>query len=145
MRMLIITALITFGATVCVAETFDLAVGEFYTLNAGSSDQFTIGFTAATEDSRCPTGVTCFWQGNAAIALSIQKEEAAAEAFTLHTAFENSTERHHYTIKLDTVSPYPENEVPNDLSNYIVRITATPNVALPVNTTTWGAIKTLYR
>ncbi len=142
MRTLIITALISFAATVCAAESFELAVGEAKTL---ASAQLTIGFTAAIEDSRCPNGVMCFWQGNAAIALWVQKEEAAAEAFTLHTAFENSTKRHQYTITLNAVSPYPEHDTPNNLNDYIVKITATPDAALPADATTWGGIKTLYR
>jgi len=139
MRTLIITTAMILIAGTCAADTFKLKIGESYTFEA---DQFTVGFTDISGDSRCPRNVTCFWEGDAAVLLT-----AGTREFTLHTAFgfQHTIEISGYTIRLNTVAPYPENEAPIDPEAYLVNITATKTTALPTTATTWGAIKNLYR
>ena len=48
--------------------TFDLAVGKTAIVKGES---ISIKFDSVTEDSRCPTGVTCIWAGQAKCNMSI--------------------------------------------------------------------------
>jgi hypothetical protein len=48
--------------------SFDLAVGKTATVKGES---ISIKFDSVTEDSRCPTGVTCIWAGQAKCNMSI--------------------------------------------------------------------------
>ena len=47
-------------------KKFELPVGDTATINGQG---LTIIFTQVTEDSRCPIGVECFWEGDGAVQL----------------------------------------------------------------------------
>jgi len=72
-----------------------------------------ITFDGVAEDSRCPTGATCVWAGDAAATFSLEKPPAAALQSILHTngRFERQTNFDNFVIRLEDVRPYPKEGV----------------------------------
>lgn len=103
-----------------LGEEFELGLGEQVNLdNQGLS----ITFNELLEDSRCPKGVTCFWAGNAKVALQINEHEA-----TLNSNLEpRQTTIYSYQVALISVSPYPIYMMDFQKEDYIVRLVITEN------------------
>lgn len=59
-------------------------------------------------DSRCPTGLICFWEGDAIAAFTLTKNNMV-RSFALHTNnnFKNDTIIEGIAIKLLQITPYP--------------------------------------
>ncbi|NNF59280.1 MAG: hypothetical protein HKN04_13680 [Rhodothermaceae bacterium] len=58
------------------------SLGERFTLERGASalvDGQRLRFDAVLEDSRCPTNVTCVWEGKAVVSLTFTGEQAISE------------------------------------------------------------------
>lgn len=64
------------GARVKPGEEFSLKIGEQVVLEGSN---FAISFQGVLEDSRCPQGAECFWEGRVIARLRIGKEEVDAE------------------------------------------------------------------
>lgn len=78
------------------------------------------------EDSRCPIGVNCIWQGNAKLRLSMTTS-ANTHQFDLDTqpnstTFKNDTLIGDYRIKLVNVAPYPTSEYEIQDSNVTAKL-----------------------
>lgn len=73
----------------------------------------TVGFSAVPEDSRCPDGVQCLWQGRAVVSVEVVDGDAAIESFTLAIPGDltpDAPEAHAvgpYTLRLLDLAPYP--------------------------------------
>jgi hypothetical protein len=69
----------------------------------------TVVFEEIVEDSRCPTGVECVWEGDAAAGIRIETPNAAPSTYTLHTSdrFPRQIEHGPLRVRLVSVSPYP--------------------------------------
>ncbi len=80
-------------------------------------DQNTTITLLGVEDNRCPTEVICWWQGNAAIDMRIEKDNETLY-FTLNTAGEIYAGTNYFesisildlNIELIDLQPYPEEE-----------------------------------
>lgn len=80
-------------------------------------DQNTTITLLSVEDNRCPTEVICWWQGNAAIDMRIEKDNETSY-FTLNTAGEIYAGINYFesisildlNIELVDLQPYPEEE-----------------------------------
>jgi hypothetical protein len=73
------------------------------------SEDITVTFLNVTSDSRCPSDVTCIWQGQAGIELDVQKGEEES-AISLSIGGDSSPEEsifNSYLIQLVDLSPYP--------------------------------------
>lgn len=82
-------------------EEIQIKFGESVTLEKG---RLTIKFKSLAEDSRCPQGVVCVWEGNAEVILEVLKKEIA-----LNTALDpNEKVVGDYNIQLQDVIPYPK-------------------------------------
>jgi len=71
--------------TVETGVPFDATLGSSFRLVDGESveELGTLRFEAVTEDSRCPTGVDCVWEGEATVQISLYSGEGATQAKTL--------------------------------------------------------------
>ena len=104
MKLLGIVTLLLFG---CSSGT-DPNLGDEFVLNYGQStsieDQnISITFTDVGDDSRCPAGVVCVWEGNVEIFLDID-----SESYSLNTSLDPKIIVHHgYQLELISVSPHP--------------------------------------
>jgi hypothetical protein len=73
------------------------------------SEDIKIIFLNITSDSRCPSDVTCIWQGQAGIELDVQKGEEES-SISLSIGGDSSPEEsifNAYLIQLVELSPYP--------------------------------------
>ena len=71
-------------------------------------NRITIAFLDVDSDSRCPLGVECFWAGDAAVKVNVadgQKQQQFIMYSYLQPNFFSSDS---YTIKLDSLRPYPK-------------------------------------
>lgn len=91
--------------TVYLDQSFTMRVSETVSV---SGESLTVRFDAVTEDSRCPTGVQCFWAGNARVAVTLAKTGSAAQSLGLNTGLEPRIGSYlDYTIELVSLAPYP--------------------------------------
>jgi hypothetical protein len=82
------------------------------------SESLRVAFDAVLSDSRCPTGVTCVWAGDAHIRVLIQQDRQEAAALELHThpTFAREADYRGYRVLLQAVAPYPaaDQSIPPD-------------------------------
>ena len=95
------------------AQTF--ALNESFNLNVGETRQlidaeFSITFVGVEYDRRCPIGVGCLWQGNAAAQFAV-KVDGSSQSITLRTIgsdpFPGTIEVYGRTVSLLNLGPYP--------------------------------------
>jgi predicted secreted protein len=89
------------------------------------TENLTITFLEVTEDSRCPSDVTCVWAGKAALRLDVAKDQN--KEITLST--DNSTVNvlDQYQIQLIDLKPYPISTTHINSEEYVVTISVTKN------------------
>ena len=109
--------LILMGALACaskpIGQATDRDAGTQLMLAPGESHRIpeidrTVSFVAVIEDSRCPTGVTCIREGDAAVRVQIGKPRASPSTYTLHTGgpSREATDGD-VIVRLVDVKPYP--------------------------------------
>jgi len=81
-------------------------------------------FESVLNDSRCPTGVLCFWEGNAQARFKFEKYNEMAVLFNLntHKGFITDTIVYGYKITLLGLKPYPVIDHKIDQSDYIAKL-----------------------
>jgi hypothetical protein len=110
--------LILLGALACaskpIGQATDRGAGTQLVLAPGESHRIpeldrTVSFEAVTEDSRCPTGLTCIREGEAAVRVQIEKPRASTSTYTLHTGGPGGREAADgdVIVRLVDVKPYP--------------------------------------
>lgn len=78
----------------------------------------TLEFLNVPEDSRCPTGVQCVWQGNGVVRLELRRD-GASETVTLNTGVEPRTaEFGAHRVRLLFLEPYPVYQNPTTPAQY---------------------------
>jgi hypothetical protein len=77
------------------------------------------------EDSRCPTGVTCIWAGDAVVKIGVKSSDKPQSSLTLHTnsRFARDGEYEGYRITLTAVMPYPAGDNPPRRDQYRASLT----------------------
>lgn len=136
-------ALLTLTAAGAPAGTIiELRPGEAKTI-----DGLTVGFDAVVSDGRCPIGLLCFWEGDAACTLWAQAGDSDRADLRLHTSayFDRSATYAGRTITLQSLNPYPVYERPTDPGDYVVTLDVSGSLLTPVEGATWSRIKALYR
>jgi hypothetical protein len=110
------------GATPVVqGQVFELRPGAAATLEDGA---FVVTFQRVVNDSRCPQGVTCVWEGDAVAELALAGRGAEASTVQLHTAVSLGNQSNHgsYAVRLTGVSPYPHAGAGIDPADYRVTL-----------------------
>ena len=126
-----------------LAVTIELGVGESKPVG---DDGLVVGFDYVTGDNRCPTGVLCFWPGDAAALIWADipaHDKTTAELHTYYD-FEDSFSYAGYNVTLVAVEPYPVYGGTIDPDDYVTTLTITGGPASPVRPATWSSIKALY-
>ncbi|MEO7660406.1 MAG: hypothetical protein ABIV48_12405 [Pyrinomonadaceae bacterium] len=109
MKVFILALIVFIGSAVIVEarspESVTLRVGEKKSVDKG---KLKISFLKVVEDSRCPTGATCIWAGNAKIRLSISIGRSDAKIIELNSNLDpQSIVAYGYEIKFGMLAPPP--------------------------------------
>jgi hypothetical protein len=85
-----------------------------------SSEGLTIKFEEVTNDSRCPTGVTCIWAGEAKCQTTITLNGASSPlVLTVTGSSDSPTVFEGFTFTAN-VEPYPQAEKTIDKQSYVL-------------------------
>jgi hypothetical protein len=95
----------------------DLPVGR-----SARNGDFELSFDAVLEDSRCPAGVQCVWEGNASIRLTLSSGGRSESAVVNSAVDPRQAAFFGYTIGLRDLTPYPVAAQPTDRSRYVATI-----------------------
>lgn len=69
---------------------------------------FKIKFVEMVEDSRCPTGTTCVWAGNAKVKIEVRGRRGGTRSFELNSTTQPTVASYAgYEIKLTSLTPRP--------------------------------------
>lgn len=110
-------------------------LGSEFELHAGQrislyKTKLTVRFVAVSEDSRCPSDVTCVWAGNARVQVQVTNGRAG-KTLTLNsnTAAPPSSDGNFagYTVKLISLNPYPRSTARIAPGNYVLKLIVTKN------------------
>ena len=101
-----------------ILDQFSLKVNQ----TASEPANISVKFLNVTGDSRCPSGVTCIWQGDVTAVVNIMKNNQDLGNFNLINGLgdKNATAQisSNYFLQLVKVEPYPSNGTHVPLSNY---------------------------
>lgn len=88
------------------------------------AEQFYLCLDSVLNDSRCPNGAYCFWEGNAVVRLRYEKLSGDPVFFDLntHRQFRTDTVIDGYVIRFVGLSPQPVTEPKIAQKSYIARI-----------------------
>ncbi len=107
-----------------INKSFELSIGESITIEP---DNVQVRFDTVTSDSRCPTNVFCFWEGEAQIKISLVKSRTAiiygeipirGYVTAKDTCCHKYIDLDGYRITLMQLNPYPQHPIPNDFTKY---------------------------
>lgn len=92
-------------------------------------DHFYICLDSVINDSRCPKGVMCIWEGNAEVKFRYEKLNQDPIFFNLntHLNFTRDTIIDRYKISLISLNPYPEIGLRYSQMHYKVKLTIKKN------------------
>jgi hypothetical protein len=103
------------------ADVIELRVGASAPVPGTTS---VISFVGVANDSRCPRGVTCIWEGDAVVSLRVQPQQGEPRTIDLHTSdrFDQQTRIDGVTVRLERLEPYPEKDAPVPADAYRVTL-----------------------
>lgn len=101
-------------------DTVDL---KYSTTYCNPEYEIRLGFDSIVE-SRCPTGVICFWEGNASVKLLIKQEGESDTSFILNTygGYLNDTLVNGIRYELINLLPYPHIDRDYSLDDYTLQV-----------------------
>ena len=118
----------SFGMSLRPGGRREVRLGEEFKLGVGKSaalkgERLEVEFVSVAEDSRCPQGVDCIWEGNAKVRLRLKRGRGAAAEIELNTNIEpQRSAAHGYEIRLTNLSPYPKGSTPVDKKSYVASL-----------------------
>jgi len=107
--------------TIPIPSDIKLAVGQHVTVQP---DNVEIGFSKVQGDSRCPTNVRCFWQGAAAVQLTLTNaiHQTQRVGISVEGHGSGTAEAMGYRITAVRLDPYPQGAGPIRQSAYRVTL-----------------------
>jgi hypothetical protein len=105
-------------------KTREVKMNEEFTLGINGqvfikTENLTVEFVSVLEDSRCPVGVDCLWEGNAKIRIKVSKADEESTAFELNTHLEpTNISFRNYKIYLVRIEPEPKADISAKTENY---------------------------
>ena len=98
-------------------QPFDLAVADVGDLNEAD---LLLSVTDVIEDSRCPIGTTCVWEGQVRATLDVVVgDELQSHELVFREGYENPVQSLGYSIQLTSVSPDAETDSTIELNDYV--------------------------
>ena len=107
--------------TASLGQAFDIKVGQEASI---SSQQLTLKFLSVSEDSRCPQGASCIWEGNGKVNIELTPADQTSYVVELNTAMSLESEATYlsYRISLLDLQPYPSAGSTIEQSEYIATV-----------------------
>ena len=107
-----------------LGQAFDIKVGQKASI---SFQQLTLKFLSVSEDSRCPQGTICMWEGNGKVNIEVTATGQTSHVVELNTAMSLESEATYrtYKISLLDLQPYPSAESTIQQSEYIATVRVT--------------------
>ena len=104
-----------------LGSPFDVAMGETV---AVAGEDLHVTFESVTEDSRCPEGAQCVWEGDAVARVTLVKSPEKSVTVDLHTngRFDREAEYHGYVVGLVDIAPHPRTDKPRDPKAYVATL-----------------------
>ena len=103
-----------------LGKEFDLQYGKKAVVG---TENLYITFKDVLEDSRCPIGYRCFWAGNGAVLLKIEKSNYDVLVDTINTTLDpQNLQYHDYNIILKNLKPYPVADSLINNKDYIITL-----------------------
>jgi hypothetical protein len=110
--------------SVLTITSLELSIG---TPLADAESRATFTFVRVVDDSRCPKGVQCVWEGDATIELRVTPNQGEPETVQLHLNVPTAKNvvLGGWRLVLDRLDPYPENGRSIDARDYRAVISLT--------------------
>ena len=104
-----------------LGKEFELSFGR---RAAVAGEGLRVEFTSVVEDSRCPKGAECIWEGNARLRLRVSADGKEPAALELGTNLDpRSASYQGYQITLERLAPYPAAGQKLDAESYVATLT----------------------
>lgn len=96
-------------------------------VEAGGGSGLRVRFASVADDSRCPVGVNCIWEGDAEVRLAVRAGGGREAEVTLHTSDRFGREARHvgHVFKLVALAPHPQAETKINPADYVLTLTVT--------------------
>ena len=94
-------------------DSFELRAGEAIVI---TDTPVSFRFDSVLFDDRCPEGVECFWEGNAAVLISFTDGDD-----TLSTYYRSGITKGNYYVDLQVLTPYPKVGQQVQKDSYVAR------------------------
>jgi len=131
--------------TVPLGQPFSLAAGEFASVG---ELPLLVHFGSILMDSRCPSDVVCFWEGEATARVNLGIPGEEATSVELHTQLSplgpSEAEFAGHVITLRRVDPYPSVEQPIDPQDYRVELIVELAAGVPSTPFSWSTLKARF-
>ncbi|BDQ31507.1 hypothetical protein NZNM25_05030 [Nitrosopumilus zosterae] len=117
---------LAFQPTVFASSSKDVALDSPFTLKiedtAKIDSELRLTVLDAVEDSRCPSDVTCVWEGAVSVQVNLIRDDLDLGNHTILLGESEDDKQIFagYFIKLITVEPYPSSTVPIKSSDYVL-------------------------
>ena len=107
-----------------LGSTFNVRLGERSTL---AGENLTLTFVQVLEESRCPAGVQCIWEGNARVGVKAEKRPSPPATLELNTSGRYAREATYqgYTVQLLEVVPHPAQGQTLQATDYCAKLKIT--------------------
>jgi hypothetical protein len=105
-----------------ISRTYEICINTICFMDLSDSMKMKVSLTSVDEDSRCPKGVNCVWQGNAHVKLKIEMGDSTNQEVNLDTFWGDQCFRiHGKKIQMISLLPYPElNKKPHNQEYRVV-------------------------
>jgi hypothetical protein len=108
------------SGSVSLNQEFSLIIGQKISIEDLNLE---ITFRRVIEDSRCPQGAECIWEGNGKVELEISGDEIADKIIELNTnLFPKEMDFERYKIQFLGLDPYPVFNKKIQPENYRIRV-----------------------
>lgn len=133
-RLLLLTVLLAAGAAGAAGGEVEIRPEEPFRLKVGEEarlpdEDLSLRFDSVVGDSRCPKDVTCIWEGDAEIELTLSRGEEEA-TLRLHThggaQYPRETSALGCTVALKALDPDPVSTRPIESHEYVATLVVGP-------------------
>jgi hypothetical protein len=101
-------------------ESFRLQPGETATVRP---EGLQVTFESVASDSRCPVDVTCVWEGDAVVTVTVMQPPRARETLELHTTgTAQAVSYGDFQLQLQELQPQPRSSAPVAPADYRLRL-----------------------